>query len=238
MTGDTAEISHETNEGAEMELGVRVNELLQARISADPNAVGYYCRVNDLVEGKIAISWPTHNGLRMAVHRDQVVDLSFVRQAVAYSFPSLVDEVAFEPLPQVTLIPCGPVSTVQRRQNFRVKCMVPVEVIGTKIKEAADLKGDPNRTISIKTTTYDLSASGMALRHWASMPENCLVETKISLPDRGSVIKIPSRVVHSEQVPGKNVMYHIGICFLSISEADRARIFRYLFSIQLKTIRS
>jgi hypothetical protein len=31
----------------------------------------------------------------MPVHRDQVVDLSFVRDSVAYSFPSLVDEVEF-----------------------------------------------------------------------------------------------------------------------------------------------
>jgi len=237
MTGDTAELSTETNDSADPERGVKVNELLQARISRDPNPVGYYCRVNDLVEGKIVISWPTHNGLRMPVHRDQVVDLSFVRESVAYSFPSLVDEVEFEPLPQVILIPCGPIATVQRRQNFRVKCMVPVEIVGTKIKEKPDSKTDPTRVVSVKTTTYDLSASGMALRHWANVPENCLVEAKLSLPDRGSVIKIPSRVVYSEQVPGKNVLYHIGICFLTISEADRARIFRYLFSIQLKTVR-
>jgi c-di-GMP-binding flagellar brake protein YcgR len=238
MTGDTAELSSKTNDSAELERGVRVNELLQARISRDPNPVGYFCRVNDLVDGKIVISWPTHNGLRMPAHRDQVVDLSYVRQAVAYSFPSLVDDVAFEPLPQVTVIPCGPISMVQRRQNFRVKCMVPVEIMGTKLKEAADSTADPNRTVSVKTTTYDLSASGMALRHWASIPENCLVEAKLSLPDRGSVIKIPCRVVYSEQVPSKNLLYHIGISFLAISEAERARIFRYLFSIQLKTLRS
>jgi c-di-GMP-binding flagellar brake protein YcgR len=236
MSGDTAEVSNETSGSDETKLGIRVNELLQARISTQPNPVGYYCRVNDLVDGKIAISWPTHNGMRMPVHRDQVMDLSFVREAVAYSFPSLVDDVAFEPLPQVTLIPCGPVSTVQRRQSFRVKCMVPVEIMGTKIKEAADPKGDPNQTISIKTSTYDLSASGMALRHWVRIPENCLVEAKLSLPDRGSVIKIPCRVVYTDQIPGKNLLYHIGICFLAISEAERARIFRYLFSIQLKTL--
>jgi len=78
----------------------------------------------------------------------------------------------------------------------------------------------------------------MALRHWTRFPENCPVEAKLSLPDRGSVIKIPCRVVYIEQIPGKSLMYHIGIYFLSISEADRARIFRYLFSIQLKTVRS
>jgi c-di-GMP-binding flagellar brake protein YcgR len=237
MAGETAEISSEQAESTEPDLEVRVNELLQARISTDPNPVGYYCRINDQVDGKLVISWPTHNGLRIPVHRDQVVDLSFVRKAAAYSFPSLVDETTFEPLPEITVIPCGPVSTVQRRQNFRVKCMVPVEITGTTGKDAAS-KNDPNRTISIKTTTYDLSASGMALRHWARVPENCLVEAKLSLPDRGSVIRIPCRVVYSEQLPSKNVLYHIGICFVSISEADRARVFRYLFSIQLKGLRS
>jgi c-di-GMP-binding flagellar brake protein YcgR len=237
MTGDVAERSSETRENAEPERGLKVNELVQVRVGGDPNAVGYFSRVNDIVGGKLIIAWPTHNGLRMPVHRDQVVDLSFVRQDVAYGFPSLVDDTTFEPLPQITTIPCGPVSTVQRRQNFRVKCMVPVEVIGTISKDAGDSKGDSNRIISIKTTTYDLSASGMALRHWASLPENCLVETKLSLPDRGNVIKIPCRVVYSEQIPSRNLLYHIGIAFLAISEAERARIFRYLFSIQLRTLR-
>jgi c-di-GMP-binding flagellar brake protein YcgR len=236
-TQRSAELFLESDDTFDLENGVKVNEPVQVRASDDPNAVGYYSRVNDIVDGKHVIAWPTHNGLRLPVHRDQVVDLSFVRQDAAYAFACLVDEITFEPLPQITVIPCGPISKLERRQSFRVKCMVPVEIIGAITKGTNNLKGEPDRAISITTTIFDLSGGGMAFRHCASTPENYLVEVKLSLPDHGNVIKVPCRVVYSNQVPGKNLLYHIGICFLSISEAERG-IFRYLFRIQLKTLRS
>jgi c-di-GMP-binding flagellar brake protein YcgR len=112
--------------------------------------------------------------------------------------------------------------------------MVPVEITGTVSNEGRDSNADPNRIISIKTTTYDLSAGGLSLRHATGIPETCLVEAKLSLPDQGRPIKVPCRIIYSEKLSDKNPLYHMGICFLAISESDRARIFRHLFSIQLK----
>lgn len=237
-TENVVNASSENSNSGEADRMVTVNELVQVRIEGDADPSGYYSRVQDVVDGKLIIAWPTHNGIRMPVHRDQVLELSFVRDTVAYSFSSLVDDTSFEPLPQMRIIPCGPVSTIQRRQSFRVKCMVPVEIVGTISNEGGDLNGGSNRIISIKTTTYDLSAGGLSLRHSTGVPENCLVEARFSLPDRGRLIKAPCRVIYSEELSTRKDLFHIGLCFLAISESDRARVFRHLFSLQLKGLHS
>jgi c-di-GMP-binding flagellar brake protein YcgR len=88
----------------------------------------------------------------------------------------------------------------------------------------------------MQTTTLDLSAGGIAIRNPKFFPEDTPVELKLSLPDGGPVIKLPCRVVYSEVQADNFLLYRTGMCYLAITERERARIVRYVYRAQLKGI--
>jgi c-di-GMP-binding flagellar brake protein YcgR len=209
-----------------------VNDTLQLRTSEENrDQATYYSRINDISQGKLVIAWPTSRGIRLIAYADQMLDFYFVRDGTPYSFSGLVDETSSEPLPQVTIILSSPITTVQRRQNFRIKCLLPVEIIGN-IKE--DAHAETITPLSIRTTSYDLSASGISIRHGKRIPEDSLLTVKISLPDEGAVISIPGSVIYSEYLSENKVLYRTGIRYLAITEKERARIVRFVYRKQLQ----
>jgi c-di-GMP-binding flagellar brake protein YcgR len=219
----------------ELRSKISINDLLQARIEEDPNSVTYSSRVNDFSEGKLIIAWPTNGGMRLLLHDDQLLDFSFIKNGTPYIFKGLVDEKHLEPLPELAIIPSSAINPVQRRQDFRVKCLIPVEVTGT-YKE--DARNDINVSLNIKTVCSDLSASGISIRLSEQLPEGTLISIKIFLPDDKSPISIPSIVVYADYHSEKQVLYRTGIRYLAISAAERARIVRFLYRAQLQGLRS
>ncbi len=207
-----------------------VNELLQVQIPDGTDPLTYFSRINDVSGAKLVIAWPTNKGIRLLTHGDQMLAFSLVRDGTPYTFTGLVDDVHPEPLPQITIIISSTVTRVQRRQNFRIKCLVPVEIVGS-IKE--NPRKDETTTLVIRTTTFDLSASGMAIRYPKRIPVGTLLESKLALPDKGPPMKIPCRVVYSENFSESKTQYRTGIHYLAISEWERARIVRYVYRMQL-----
>src|SRR5512146_2018340 len=85
---------------------ISINEILQVRTINDPDSRTYYSRINDIVQGKMVIAWPTHLGHRMLVHRDQMLTFFIMRQEVPHEFGGMVDELdTSAKLPQITVIP-------------------------------------------------------------------------------------------------------------------------------------
>jgi c-di-GMP-binding flagellar brake protein YcgR len=220
------------NPAADLKPLLAVNDNLQIRTSEEnKDQATYYSRINDISEGKLVIAWPTSHGIRLIAYADQMLDFYFVREGTPYSFCGLVDETALEPLPQITIILSSAVEAVQRRQNFRIKCLLPVQIIGN-IKE--DANADTVTALDIKTTSYDLSASGISIRHAQKIPEQALLTVKISLPDEEPIISVPGCVIYSEYLSENKVLYRTGIRYLAISEKERARIVRFVYRKQLQ----
>jgi c-di-GMP-binding flagellar brake protein YcgR len=170
----------------------------------------------------------------MLLHRDQILDFYFVREGVPHTFSGLVDETKVEPMPQITIILSSAVTQVQRRQNFRIKCLIPVEIVGN-IQE--DPRSDSTTVLNVKTVSNDLSASGISFRFAKRIPEGTLVNIKLSLPDNGPPIRIPCSVIYSEYHSENQILYRTGIRYLALSEGERARIVRYMYRTQLQGLR-
>jgi c-di-GMP-binding flagellar brake protein YcgR len=224
----------ETSSNAQNEISLEVNELLQAKIPEDK--ASYFSRVNDILENKIIIAWPTSRGIRMALRPTQIIELAFVRAGKAYAFNGYILEASPDPLPQITVRPNSEIRKIQRRQNFRVKCLMPIQITGT-LSNATVQSGDKSPAIFVKTVTYDLSAGGISIRHSTRIPEDTLIEVKLGLPDGGPDIKAPARVAYSTGLTANASMYHTGVDFLAISEWEQARIIRCLYRLQLKSVR-
>ena len=210
---------------------ISINDILQVRILDDPDSATYYSRINDIAEGKLVIAWPTHRGTRLLAHADQMLALLIMRGEVPHEFNALVDELdRSAKLPQITVIPGGAIIRIQRRQNFRIKTLVPVEIAA----QMRDPKDGSLSAIAIQTTTWDLSAGGISIRDSRRFPEDALVEIKMALPDGGPVIKLPCRIVYSEVLADNTLQYRTGMCYLAITEKERARIVRFVYRTQLK----
>jgi c-di-GMP-binding flagellar brake protein YcgR len=212
---------------------IAINEILQVRIMDDPESPTCYSRISDITDGKMVIAWPTHHGNRLIVRRDQMLTFFIMRGDVPHEFGGLVDELDISArLPQITIIPGSSIIRIQRRQNFRIKALNPVDIVAQMI----DPKDASSSTVAIQTTTYDLSAGGIAIIHPKRFPENTPMEIKLALPDGESNIKIPCRVVYSDALAENPSMHRSGICYLMITERERARIVRYVYRTQLKRL--
>ena len=212
---------------------VSVNEVLQIRLMDGQDATTYYSRIQDIKNGKLVIAWPTNRGLRLLAHADQMLNFFFVREGMPHSFSGLVDTTESEPLPQITIILASAVTQVQRRQNFRIKCLVPIEIVGN-IKE--DARDEISTPLFIKTVSTDLSAGGISFRHAKRLPEGSFVDVKLALPDNEPVIKIPCNVIYSEYITENQTLYRTGLRFIALTEGDAARIVRHVYKTQLKGV--
>lgn len=213
---------------------ISINDSLQVTVADDPNPSNYYSRVNNVEEGRLIIAWPTQRGIRLPVRRDQKLNFTFLHNGIPFVFSGIVDETSSGSLPEITVITVGPVIKTQRRHNFRMKCLVPVEIIWTEYLPESG-KGMEN-VGNITTSTYDLSAGGVGIRWQKTIPEGTPVEVKLNVPDDGPLMKIPCRVAYTEKLPDNPSMTHIGIQFLAISEREQARIIRYLNRLQIQSL--
>jgi c-di-GMP-binding flagellar brake protein YcgR len=210
---------------------VEVNEVLQVRIPDDPNPVTYYGRVQDVSSQKLLISWPTDRGIRMIVRKRQTLDFYFIREGIPNNFIGLVDETQAAPLPQLGILVKTPVRQVQRRQNFRVKCLLPIEIFGTKREDPAN---ESSPALTIRTVSTDLSAGGISFRHAERIPEGMLVNIKLSIPDSGPAINIPCAVIYSDYISEHQTMHRTGLRYIALSEGERSRIVRFVYRTQLQ----
>ncbi len=214
---------------------ISINEILQVRIMDDPKSPTHFSRINDIAEGKLIIAWPTHGGTRMLAHRDQMLTFFIMRGEAPHEFSGLVDELDYTArLPQIAIIPGNSIIRIQRRQNFRIKSLIPVEIVG----QLRDPKDGSLSSFAVQTTSWDLSAGGIAIRHPMRFPEETPIEIKLALPDEGPVIKLPCRVIYSEVLSDNVALHRTGVCYLTITERERARIVRYVYRTQLKGLRS
>jgi c-di-GMP-binding flagellar brake protein YcgR len=212
---------------------ISINEILQVRIMDDPGSPTCYSRINDITEGRMVIAWPTHHGNRLIVRRDQMLTFFIMRGEVPHEFGGLVDELdSSAKLPQITIIPGSSIIRIQRRQNFRIKAMIPLEIVAQLIES----KDDASSTIALQTSAYDLSAGGIAIIHPRRFPEDTPMEIKLALSDAGPIIKLPCRVVYSDALAENPALHRTGICYLMITERERARIVRYVYRTQLKRL--
>jgi len=214
------------------QIAAEVNDLLQIQIPDDPNSLSYRSRVNDIVQGRLLVPWPTDRGVPIPIHQNQTLTISFVRDDAVYTFSGIVEDRRKEPVAQLWLRPAGPPERIQRRHFFRVKSTLPVELLGQQ--QSLDEDDAAPKVINVKALTFDISGSGLSIRHKDSIPAGTLLDCKLVLPEDRTIIKILCKVAHSERISStmEEPMYHIGMFYLSIRDTDRTHIVRHVFKVE------
>ncbi len=214
------------------QIAAEVNDLLQIQVPDDPNSLSYRSRVNDIVQGRLLVPWPTDGGVPIPIHQNQTLTISFVRDDAVYTFSGIVEDRKREPSALLWVRPAGAPERIQRRHFFRVKSTLPLELLGQQ--QSLEREDAAPRSISIKAQTFDISGSGLSIRHRDSVPAGTLLDCKLMLPEDRSAIKILCKVAHSERISSstEEPLYHIGMFYLSIKDADRTRIVRHVFKVE------
>ena len=211
-----------------------LNETLQVRIPDDPNPVTYYSRVLSVNNGVLTIPWPTDRGIRLITHPGEVLEFYFIRGGTPHAFRGLVEAAKTGLMPQLTIVSRGPAQQVQRRQNFRIKCLLPIEIV---CKDPDDPDNASAPPLVIKTVSSDISAGGLSFRYVKRMPEGMPVAAKLSLPDDAEPIRTQCIVIYSDYASEFQTLYRTALRFTDINEGERSRIVRFVYRLQLQGLR-
>jgi c-di-GMP-binding flagellar brake protein YcgR len=221
--------------GSGEDYSVATNEVLQVLIPDDPNPATYYSRVLSASKGSITMPWPTDRGIRLITHPGHLLDFYFIRSGTPHHFRGIVEKTDTGLVPQITVNVRGSAQQIQRRQDFRVKCLLPLEITYA-VPQGKD--GNLSAPMVIKTVTSDISAGGLSFRHAKRIPEGTLVSGKLSVPDDGPVIEISCRVIYSKYMSEHQTLYRTAVRYLTLSQMDLSRIVRFAYKIQLRGLRS
>ncbi len=224
----------QSSANGDMQIPVTLNEILQVRIPDDPTPVTYYSRVVGTGNDVLAIAWPTDRGIRLIARPGDVLEFYFIRDGIPHIFSGLVETAKTSPIPEMTIAPQDFARQIQRRQNCRIKCLLPIEIIYNDPDDPTNLSAPPlvNHTVS-----SDLSAGGLSFRYAKRIPEGTLVSVRLHIPDNKEPIRTRCIVVYSDYASEQRSLYRTALRFTDINEGERSRIVRYIYRLQLQGLR-
>lgn len=195
-----------------------------------------YCesRIEEMAEDELIISWPTYAGERIPVREFQAVKISFSRDHKAYEFDATVLDVIDIPVPLLSVRPSGPLRSIQRREDVRIRVHVPVELVA-RVVGLARYKDVRARSHNLRAETVTLSAGGFTVYHSSTIPVGTLFEVKMNLPGENTKLIMSAQIVRcdpqgdTETLPSK---FELAFSFNRISQATRARLVRFIFGLQ------
>ena len=97
-----------------------INEALE--VVVHQNGVRFSCRssVFDVVKGGYQLLWPTHDGVRYPVRKDEQVSLIYLRDDAIYTLKGTVAESHIEPVPTILFHPNNTLQALGRTREGRI----------------------------------------------------------------------------------------------------------------------
>jgi c-di-GMP-binding flagellar brake protein YcgR len=218
---------------ADVPLGLQ--DLVEVSVPEEENSPYYPSRVEDIEGEQLILGWPTNRGMRIALRKEQVIAVCFTRQEAVFHVSAVVTELLPNGIPRIMVRPFGATRRIQRREYYRVRALVPVQLAG--VIRTPNVEG-PGKPIRILSHTIDISGSGFAVHQSFAIPSGTIFETRICLDKDQPAIKLEARVVHSDPLAafrGRQV-YRIALTYVSITEQQRQAIVRHVFAVQRDTL--
>jgi c-di-GMP-binding flagellar brake protein YcgR len=219
-----------------MILPLEVKAAIQVRIDGSADAPYCESRVEEIAPDELIISWPAHAGERIAVRELQAIRVSFSREMQAFEFDATVLDVIDDPVPLLSVRPLGPLRSIQRREDVRIRAHVPVD-LAARVVGLARYRDTRARTCHIRSETVTISAGGFAIYYPSAIAPGTLFEVKMKLPGEGGMLVMSAQCVRCDLLGDPETQparFEAGFSFTRISQAARARIVRFVFGLQLE----
>ncbi len=211
---------------------LEVNDLIMVRPLVDTRGRAYPSRVEDLEREMVTLAWPTDGGMRITLHLEESLYLSYTGTDAVYGIQGTIKQIIHEPVPLVRVRLFGRVERIQRREYVRVQANLPVEL--TLSSPVGD--GPVPAIAHFFARTLELSAGGMAIQHKESIPLGSLFDIRLTLPGNSSPLEFSAKVVRSSifRDAFNEKMHRYGMMFLHVPEGHRSRLVKFVFDVQLK----
>jgi c-di-GMP-binding flagellar brake protein YcgR len=219
-----------------MKLPLEIRDAIQVKANAPGRQTYFDSRLEEVTSGELLISWPRKASLRMPLRELQALLISFSREQRIYEFEASVLDVINEPVPLVAIRATGALRSVQRRDDYRVRIGVPVE-LAPRVVGLAGFKESRERIHRILGQTVNLSAGGFSIHLPNPIPIGTIFEIRMTLPgEPRQPVQITGRVVHCTPMvvapDAEPVAYDLGFIFSRISETARQRVVKFVFAAQ------
>ncbi len=187
-------------------------------------------RVVDLDKDYLAVRAYDQHGELIDLSIGTEVELYFVRPDAIYSMLTHVTDKAIRPEPVLILERDDEkIKRLQRRRFFRVSVRVKVKFL----LPDDEVSEEDNRREEL-TYTYNLSAGGLFCPIQSTCQVGDPLELHLFLPKEDEPIHAIGKVVRVQEK--KNNLRNIGVNFENIRERDRARLTRFLFRAQARSL--
>ncbi len=213
-----------------------INDPVEVIVHQNETRTSCTSSVFDLVDGNFRLNWPTKDGIRVPVRKNQVLNLVYAREDATYSLLGRADALETEPVPTILFRVEGPVERIQRRDYCRVRASLPV-MLTEAISRGGAAAGAP-RGINITTRTIDISGSGLRIHVDSHIPPGTVFHVKLGLVQDEPALDLTARAVYTGRLPAVNgrQMYRIGLEFTAVPETKRRLIVRHVFRIQQENL--
>lgn len=205
---------------------IKINQLVEVEYQVDPDNIEYLpSRIEDMTDEFFYLAVPIRRGEIVPFRIEQNIKVLFSTRSNTYQFQTIIVDRAREPIPVLKVAKPTELIKIQRRSYVRIP--VNLEVNFTILPDKVTHRG----------FTLDISAGGLLLATKTSLKKGQVLVVKIELPQRESVY-CHARVIRvSYQATSLLEDNKVAIQFLDISEAQKDRIFNYIFEKQGEWIR-
>lgn len=219
-----------------MKLPLEVKDGIQIKANAPGKQAYFDSRVEEVTAEELLISWPRKGSQRMPLREQQAISVSFSREQRIYEFEASVLDLINDPAPLVAIQVVGPLRSIQRRDDYRVRVAAAVD-LAPRVVGLAGFKESRERMNHILGQTVNLSAGGFSIHHDAPIPVGTIFEIALALPGESrQPVQMTGRVVHCTPMivaaDIEPVSYDLGFIFTRISETARQRIVKFVFAAQ------
>lgn len=209
---------------------IQVGMTLTLEDTASIDRAVYKCKVADLENGYVYISYPINEATDKTVFLVNQTNLRITflgRDNNVYAFNSSVIGRAVRNIPVIKLVLPESLKRVQRRQFVRVPVSLSVQFFSTK-----------NEFLPFQTKMLDISAGGFAalLKDQVNLQKHHQIIVSFDIPDREGrilTLTLPATIIRisakTDREPAR-----VSLLFANILSEDRENIIRYVFKRQLE----
>ena len=178
------------------------------------------------------ISMPMFEGRVIPLEIDDEYDLVFFSKKGMYQCSARVqNRYAENKIYVIELLFISPLKRFQRREYYRLECMLPVAFVYKK--------EDGNVTERFDGTLFDLSGGGLRFRCNTEVPTDILIQLVVPLSFEEGVqaCRVEVKVSECKVIDQARNIYEVRGSFENLSEAEREHIIRFVFEEQRRRMR-
>ncbi|WFA07880.1 PilZ domain-containing protein [Tissierella sp. Yu-01] len=204
----------------------------------DDNDESTYGLIHDYVDDKLYISTTPDDKEFKILRIGDMVRGIFFSGAIGKSFDAIVSNRISGEIIIYELTNINNVTTIQRRQDVRVSCSIPIYFTDREFFINEDRKHLINQIEDIKLNSTegiiaDLSGGGIKLVTSKKFNPDEILVFLFYLKDKPIIVK--GQLLHKAiNIVKKTPLYNYGVKFLDITEAEREEIIRFLFILMRK----